>query len=266
MAGIGALASSTNSYTSSIIASATQSESESKASSKAPANGGNSPAIILTLSGQAATGAAPAKTFAQVTADARSTLDANLSKMKTAGHAFDFNTATQADWNSAVSGLDRRSLYAIASNSGGAFSEDEQKVAQNVMGQQQVAASGFGNVAAFMADPSAGFKAGVKFLDEVSAEEKASASWKVNRAVLQYMYEDSFSQDHPGQTAEKLDSGDPMVNMLVKTLHSLQGTWFSFYKADGTYIKNVSEMTLFKDGKFGAQLQQALQDSKRVDL
>jgi hypothetical protein len=264
MAGVGSLASSTNSYTSSMAASAAQSESESKASSKTATNGGSSPAIILTLSGQAATGAAPAKTFAQVTSDARSTLDANLSKMKAAGHAFDFNTATQADWNSAFSGLDRRSLYAIASNSGGAFSGDEQKVAQTLMSQQQASAMGLDNPAAFIADPSAGYKAGAKFLDGVSAEEKSSDNWRLNRASSQAGYESNFATDHPGQTADNLNSGDPVVNMLVKAIHASEGTWSS--TNDGSYVKDISKISLFQDGKFAAQLQQALQDSKRVDV
>jgi hypothetical protein len=198
MAGIGSLANSTNSYTSSTTASATQSESESKASSKTATNGGSSPAIILTLSRQAATSAAPAKSFAQVATDVRSTLDANLSKMKAAGHAFEFNTATQADWNSAFGGLDRRSLYAIASNSGGAFSGDEQNVAQSLMSQQQASAMGLDNPAAFTADPSAGYKAGVKFLDGVSAEEKSSDNWKLNRASSQAGYESNFRQRPSG--------------------------------------------------------------------
>jgi hypothetical protein len=264
MAGIGSLANATNSYTSSITASATQSESESKASSKTAANSGTSPATILTLSSQAVTGVAPAKTFAQVTTDARSTLDANLGKMKAAGHAFDYNTATEADVNSVLSGLDRRSLYAIASNSGGAFSQDEQNVAQSQMTRQQVSAMGLDNPAIFIADPSAGFKAGVKFLDGVSAEEKSSANWKLNRASSQAGYESNFATDHPGQTADNLASGDPVVNMLVKAIHASEGTLSS--TNDGSYVKDISKISLFKDGRFAAQLQQALQESKRVDV
>jgi hypothetical protein len=52
--------------------------------------------------------------------------------------------------------------------------------------------------------------------------------------------------------------------MLVKAIHASEGTWSS--TNDGSYVKDISKISLFKDGQFTAQLQQALRDSKRVDV
>jgi hypothetical protein len=109
-----------------------------------------------------------------------------------------------------------------------------------------------------------GFKAGVTFLDSVSAEEKSSDNWRVNRASAQAGYESNFASNHPGQTAENLDSGDPVVNVVVKAIHASEGTWSS--TTDGSYVKDIRDISLFKNGYFAAELQQSLQASKRVDV
>lgn len=258
-----------------------------KASAEAPKSTGSAstgsaaagkPAVVVTLSSAVSTAsnqaASAGRSFADVTTDARSALDANLARMKESGRTLGMgeNQGTQADIDAAFQGLDRRSLHAIASNSGGLFSKDEQAFAQTVMSQQQAAAMGLGETGSFMSDPAAGFRNGVRFLDAASPEERASDNWRVNRAATQAGYESSMRRDHPGETVENLDSGDPVVNMLVKGIHGVEGTWASVH--DGSYVKDISQITLFKGGGQASDLQQARKEleanrqaaSARVDM
>lgn len=78
------------------------------------------------------------KDFATVAADTRSVLDASFAKF--GEPASIYTPGTQ--WNEVLGSLDRRSLYAIASNEGGQFSELEQGHARNAMGQQLAEAMG----------------------------------------------------------------------------------------------------------------------------
>lgn len=210
-------------------------------------------------SGSARAGASAMKSLVDVTADARAALDANLARMKESGRTLGMgaNQGSQADIDAAFQGMDRRSLHAIASNSGGMFSKDEQAFAQTVMSQQLVEAMGMDDPARFQSDPARGFLAGVRFLDTVSPEEKASDNWRLNRAVSQTSYESSMTRDHPGERAENVDSGDPVVNVLAKAIHSKEGTWTSVH--DGSYVSDLSQITLFKDGADAAGLRIARQ-------
>jgi len=222
------------------------------------------PPVVVSLSASAPAAPAPAgapaaKSFAEVTTDARAALDANLARMKESGRTLGMgaNQGSQADIDAAFQGMDRRSLHAIASNSGGLFSKDEQAFAQTVMSQQLVEATGMDDPAGFQRDPARGFLAGVRFLDTVSAEEKASDNWRLNRAVAQTNYESSMTRDHPGEKAENVDSGDPVVNFLAQTIRSKEGTWTSVH--DGSYVDDLSRITLFKDGTDASGLQKARQ-------
>jgi hypothetical protein len=97
---------------------------------------------------------AATNSFAGVTTDARAKLTANQAAMKASGQILGMgeNQGTQADVDAAFAGLDRRSLFAIASNSEGLFSDVEQKFAQSAMSQQQAAAIEFDE--AVDADPA----------------------------------------------------------------------------------------------------------------
>jgi hypothetical protein len=198
-------------------------------------------------------------------------LTANQAAMKASGHILGMgeNQGTQADVDAAFAGLDRRSLFAIASNSEGLFSDVEQKFAQSAMSQQQAAAMGLNNATGFMSDPSAGFLSGIGFLDSVSPEEKASDNWRVNRASLQASYTSNFRDDHPGDVAKNVDSGDPVVNLMAKAIQNAKGTWSS--TTDGSYVTDIGKIALFADGKHDAALQQARSqlgknEQSRVDL
>jgi hypothetical protein len=234
-----------------------------------------SPATVLSLSPAASaavsSGNAATKSFAAVTADARTMLTANQAAMKASGHVLGMgeNQGTQADIDAAFAGLDRRSLFAIASNSEGLFTDVEQKFAQSAMSQQQAGAMGLNNATGFMSDPSAGFLSGIGFLDSVSPEEKASDNWRVNRAGLQASYRSNFRDDHRGDVAKNVDSGDPVVNLLAKVIQGARDTLTS--TTDGSYVTDIGKIPLFADGKYDAVLQQARSQlgnngQRRVDV
>lgn len=262
MSSIGAIGNSLSSYmslTKSDVDSTNPNASQapdSSASSASAAAPATTPKPSKDITVIAKPSGATTKSFADVTVDARAALSANEAKMKESGHVLGMgeNQGTQADVDSAFAGLDRRSLYAIASNSGGKFSQDEQTFAQVAMGQQQTTAMGLDNPSAFISDPTAGFLAGIKFLDSVSTEEKSSDNWRANRAALQADYQSEVSQ-HPGTKAENVDSGDPVVNMLANAIKNAAGTKYSFV-SDG-YITDLSKLSFFSDSKNASALQQA---------
>ncbi|HEY0836049.1 MAG TPA: hypothetical protein VGE72_19245 [Azospirillum sp.] len=68
-----------------------------------------------------------------------------------------------------------------------------------------------------------------------------------------------MTRDHPGEKTEDVDSGDPVVNFLVKAIHSKEGTWTSAH--DGSYVDDLSRITLFKDGADASGLQKVRQDA-----
>ena len=143
----------------------------------------SSAATNLTLSAaaraQLASGAAP-KDFTTVTAEARAALDALYAATKVKG-PIDADGKTTVD----LSSLDRRSLFAVATNNGGKFSPDEQKAATTELGNR------FDNVLAPAAatskltgDFSPLYKAALDYLDGASDEEKATATWSAQRAAV----------------------------------------------------------------------------------
>jgi hypothetical protein len=159
---------------------------------------------------------AKANAAATVAKDARATLDGGYRKL---GKTRDIYT-TAEEWKTAFGGMDRRSLYAVASNAGGQFSKEEQGAAQYLMAQQQGAAMGLdAGAIRFQDDPAAGYKAGIAFLDSVSDEEKASFEWAVQRAASQYAYEVLMRRD--GKEPEILDSTNPAVKMIKGALEAV---------------------------------------------
>jgi hypothetical protein len=135
-----------------------------------------------------------------------------------------------------VGDLDRRSLYAISSNQGGQFSDDEQKIAQSVLGQEAKLAAGFyagptslasayvapGGLTSASANPldpnanAARQKALVKYLDGVSDDEKSSVSWAYSRASAQASYE--TVTEGQGQKPDNLDSQNPVARLIADAL------------------------------------------------
>ncbi|MBP2316906.1 hypothetical protein [Azospirillum soli] len=162
------------------------------------------------------------KDFATVAKDARSAIDAAYKKVGVENGA----SLSLQDRLSVFSTMDRRSLYAVASNAGGHFSKEEQFGAADAMELQFQQARGIDpfnpatipNTASGMAAAS---KAGIKFLDSVSDEEKQSVTWAAHRATAQNFYE-AVSQG-AGETPENLDSDNPLVKVLKAAMTAGRG-------------------------------------------
>ena len=82
------------------------------------------------------------KKFDQVAIAARASLDNNYARLASIGKPYVAATAQAIDRNSLVGELDRRAQYAIASNEGGLFTEDEQTTARGKLSQQTSLAMG----------------------------------------------------------------------------------------------------------------------------
>jgi hypothetical protein len=195
-----------------------QQQTDGAASDSSRAN--NAPSVVVTLSSVAkaalASSASGQSDFATVANNARATLDAGYQQL---GKTPDIYTSYD-DWKTAFGGMDRRSLYAVASNQGGQFSKMEQDTAHELMADQQAAAMGLTS-GTFQSNPAAGYKAGVAFLDSVSSEEKAgSFEWAQQRAAVQYGYESAMHQK--GEEPENLDSDSPVVKMLKGAMDALK--------------------------------------------
>ncbi|WP_376981413.1 hypothetical protein [Azospirillum picis] len=167
------------------------------------------------------------KSLDEVGADARSRMDTVYAAMAASGQPFDFNSFEGRDWYSLMGSLDRRSLYAVSSNTGGLFSKQEQDIAQSIMSQQQGLAMGLYNgpisqegsfVDPFQGDTAARMKAGVSFLDKVSNDEKASLPWAVDRASAQISYQ--WTMD--GAASEDLSSDNPLVKLIVSAMDTMR--------------------------------------------
>ena len=191
---------------------------ETSASAAAP-DSTESPAVTLSLSPQAqASLLAPSSAlqdFPTVARNARTTVDADYAKLgMTTGDIY----TTFSRWQTIFGTLDRRSLYAIASNAGTQFTAVERDAAKSFMTSQESAAMGIAD--GMPRDPTAAFKAAIDFLDGVSPEEKASFDWAKERASAQFNYELSMQRD--GGVPDKVDSENPIVKMILSGLNALK--------------------------------------------
>ena len=168
-------------------------------------------ATNLTLSDAAkARMAAEAKTpdFTTVTNDARAALDKLYATAKVTGPIVDGKTAVN------LSALDRRSLFAIATNSGGKFSPDEQSVASGELTNRFNAALSPAAAATSMTkNYTVVYKAALEYLDGASSEEKGTAAWSAQRAAVLKGYE--AAKQKP-DTAPSGISGDPVATYLTR--------------------------------------------------
>lgn len=173
------------------------------------------------------------KNFNEVALDARTRMDAQYAAMSASGKPYDLNSREGVDSTALMSELDRRSLYAVSSNTGGLFTQDEQTTAHSLMNQQLGLAMGLyagpirlagefgvGNNPALTGDYASAGKAAVSFLDKVSTEEKASVAWAVNRASAQRTYESGM--ELMGRTPENLDSDIPLVKLIRAAMATMQ--------------------------------------------
>jgi hypothetical protein len=169
------------------------------------------------------------KTIEEVGTAARASLDQKYASMNASDQKFDPNRSEGKDWYSAFGELDRRALYAVSMNQNGQFTKEEQDIAQSLMSGQQAWAMGMANGPArlvegipdaFGGDHAARFKAATKWLDKVSADEKTSIPWTLQRAANQSGYE-SIMRDR-GQPAESLDSNNPLVKLIKSAIETMK--------------------------------------------
>src|SRR5882724_3990070 len=177
---------------------------------------GNQPdtnaATNLTLSAAARAqlaSAATLKDFTAVTADARSALDGLYTAAKVKAPISNDGTTTID-----LSSFDRRSLFAIATNNGGKFSPDEQKVASTELANRyNDALAPAAATSKLTGDFNSVYKAALDYLDGASGEEKATAAWSVQRAaVLKGL---QATQQNP-TTAPTGIANDPVAGYLAQ--------------------------------------------------
>lgn len=146
----------------------------------------NTPAVNVTLS-PAAQAALKAQTDARaieaVVAEARTQITARLKAAGTSSALKDGNSTID------LSDLDRRTLYAVASNKGGpmgnSFPMDQQVVAALALkDQHDTALAGLAAQARLTGDYASLYQAGLDQLDAAGPEEKATAAWANERAAL----------------------------------------------------------------------------------
>jgi hypothetical protein len=148
-------------------------------SAKTEDDGSQSPASTLTLSA-AARAALAGTPFETVIDNARSKFDVALSKAK-ATSPLDEDGALVID----LSGLDRRELWAVASNAANGFSSEERQAAALEMTSQfDVAMAGPTAVARATGAIKGLYVAALAWLDGASAEEKQSSSYAAQRSAL----------------------------------------------------------------------------------
>jgi hypothetical protein len=142
----------------------------------------NTPAVNVTLS-PAAQAALKAQTDSRavetVISDARAQITARLKAAGTTS-ALDNGDATVD-----LSDMDRRSLYAVASNQGGKFPMDQQVVATLALkDQQDTALSGPAAQARLTGDYATLYQTALDQMDAAGPEEKATTAWTTQRAAL----------------------------------------------------------------------------------
>jgi hypothetical protein len=168
-------------------------------------------ALVLGVSQPGAVSSSKDKTFADVATDARKRLDEKYALMKNSGAPYN---GSDTDRNSLMGDLDRRSLYAVATNEGGQFSSDEQTAAKGLMRQQERLATGYYSGPAdqqkyftdpYANDPVGRAKAALSFLENMSTEEKAAPEWLGQHQTLSDALAQAGSDD--SSTTTKKDPG-----------------------------------------------------------
>lgn len=209
-------------------------------------SGMNADALVLGASKPGAISSSKDKTFAEVATDARKRMDEKYALMKASGTPFD---GSDADRNSLMGDLDRRSLNAVATNEGGLFTAQEQASAQALMRQQARLATGYYSGPAdqqkhwtdpFAGDPFGRANAALDFMNNMSPEEKATPEWLSQRLSLEAALRPSQSSGAPtreqktghfhnlaeilagvvtqpdAEESDRLQSGDAAARMLSK--------------------------------------------------
>ena len=180
-------------------------------STTATATTSNASSVNVTLSAQAKAALAAqtdSRTLDAVVASARTALDKLLADAK-ATSALKDGKATIS-----VAGLDRRSLYAIASNQGGKFPIEEQVVASlQLKANREASLSAPASAMRVTGDHAGLYKAALANLETAGPEEKATVQWAKDKAALTEGLRQATEK--PG-VAPKVE-GDPVAAYLKET-------------------------------------------------
>jgi hypothetical protein len=189
---------------------ATTAASSDASSAAAAKTSGSGDKVTLSPEAQAALAAqTDNRTTDAVVASARSALDKLLSDAKATSALKDGKATID------VSGLDRRSLYAIASNKGGKFSMEEQVVASLQMkANRDTALSAPASAMRVTGDYAGLYKAALANLEAAGAEEKGTAQWAKDKAALTEGLKQATAS--PGVQPTDID-GDPVAAYLKET-------------------------------------------------
>lgn len=142
--------------------------------------------------------------FTTVANDARVTLDKLYADAKV-------TSPIGADGKTTIdlASLDRRSLFAIATNSGGKFSPDEQTVAfGELQNRFDTALAPAAAATSMTRNYTVVYKAALDYLDGASNEEKATATWAAQRAAVLKGFD---AAKQAPDTAPSGISGDPVA-------------------------------------------------------
>ena len=173
------------------------------------------------------------KPFADVAAEARTALDAGYVKL---GKVATSHT-TNEQWRKTVGlgDMDRRSLYAVASNEGGLFSEAESEAARIEMARRAAEVMMKG-VRPGSSPDSTNYKAMLDYYDAASAEEKDSFEWAEGRASAEFLYETRIETE--GGIAEQVQSNSDVSSLIVEGWRQLSATQDS--------SKRIQEMSAYR--------------------
>ena len=204
--GYGSTAYLLNTATSSTTSAATTAASAYGQSASAASNGGSSVNVTLSAEAKAALAAqTDSRSIDAVVSQARASLDSLLAAAKATSALKDGKATID------VSGLDRRSLYAIASNKGGGFSVEEQVVATLQMNAtRDTALSAPASAMRVTGDYAGLYKAALANLDAAGPEEKATAKWAQDKAAVTEGLKQATL--HPGQAPDV--ENDPVAAWL----------------------------------------------------
>lgn len=185
----------------------TTAPADTSAQAKAANNATAAVNVTLSAEAQAALKAqTDTRTADGVIAEARSALDALLKSAKT-------NTALKDGKPTIDLGdLDRRELFAIASNRGGKFPLEEQVVATlELKSRQSEALAGPAASARITGDYASLYQAALDRLDAAGPEEKATGQWTKDRAAAVEGRKQAIAK--PGVAPSGID-GDPVAAYL----------------------------------------------------
>jgi hypothetical protein len=176
-------------------------------STAAASTGGSSVNVTLSAQAQAALAAqTDNRATDAVVADARLALDKLLAGAKASSALKDGKATID------VSGLDRRGLYAIASNQGGKFPIEEQVVASLQMkATRDAALSAPASAMRVTGDYAGLYKAALANLEAAGPEEKAMGQWAKDKAALTEGLKQATAK--PGVQPTGIE-GDPIAAYL----------------------------------------------------